>query len=393
MLESVYDSTPKRNKILKLRLRNIESYIFAFCLFMSAPPFFIWHSISALYFILICSLLAIKNNGLKSQIHFVYFVMFFFIYLFIFIKNDTTLFGYISIMFVPTLFVSSSDFLSKIFKAFINLYSFFLIPSIIIFIIVFIVGIDLPHTVIQPLNELKDYKYLQYPFLIYGDQVYKTVFPRFYGYFDEPGVIGTISSVILLSSKFNLKKLINIPIFIAGLLSFSLVFYILLVTYGFIIARFKYKIITFFVIIITLTLLKDNQIFNGLIMDRISYENAELPRNSRSVKGFDTWFKQYAKTDEFYFGLGTKESRRHNPGGSYYKDLIVSYGVLTFILFTTLLTIRAFYKFKFKKEFIIYVVILIFVLYQRPYITNYLYMFLLIAPVPYLSKKDELFIT
>lgn len=51
---------------------------------------------------------------------------------------------------------------------------------------------------------------------------------QIFGMYDEPGVVGTIAGAILMTRQFNFKKWINIPIFIAGILSFSLFFYVIL---------------------------------------------------------------------------------------------------------------------------------------------------------------------
>lgn len=96
--------------------------------------------------------------------------------------------------------------------------------SIIQFILVQILGISMPAKSIQPLNKAKQASYLAYTFYVTTNQWGADILPRFFGYYDEPGVVGTLSGLILMTRKFNLKKLINIPIFIGGLLSFSLFF-------------------------------------------------------------------------------------------------------------------------------------------------------------------------
>ena len=54
---------------------------------------------------------------------------------------------------------------------------------------------------------------------------------RFMGPFDEPGVLGTISALLLSADKLNLNKNSNKIIFFSGLISLSLAFYVLISLY------------------------------------------------------------------------------------------------------------------------------------------------------------------
>jgi hypothetical protein len=54
---------------------------------------------------------------------------------------------------------------------------------------------------------------------------------RFYSIFDEPGYLGTITALYLIYQKFNFKKNRNIILFIGGIFTLSLAFYILTVPY------------------------------------------------------------------------------------------------------------------------------------------------------------------
>lgn len=79
------------------------------------------------------------------------------------------------------------------------------------------------YSIISPLNTIKSYEYIQYPFLVVS-QVSDFVYFRFCAYYDEPGVVGSIASLLLIGNRFNLRLWENWPILIAGLFSFSLFF-------------------------------------------------------------------------------------------------------------------------------------------------------------------------
>ena len=76
-------------------------------------------------------------------------------------------------------------------------------------------GIPVPGKIIAPLNAVKTYNYIAYPFLVIpnylgaGLDVYFQSL-RFCGPFDEPGVVGTIAGLMLYIDNFNLKDKRNI---------------------------------------------------------------------------------------------------------------------------------------------------------------------------------------
>jgi predicted RNA-binding protein with RPS1 domain len=88
------------------------------------------------------------------------------------------------------------------------------------------------YSLIDPLNPLKDFLYKQYPFLVMPNEVINVEFPRFYGVFDEPGVIGTFAGIMLFAERYNLKKISNIILFVSGVFSFSLFFILLSAVIG-----------------------------------------------------------------------------------------------------------------------------------------------------------------
>jgi len=376
-----------KEKDSKFNLKNLEAFIFAFCLFLLTPPFFVWHSISPLILVLICSLLSINNFNHKERFTIEFFVAFLFIYLYAAFNNQQNILSIIAILVVVTLLITSSDFLKNVFTKYIYIFSITLIPSIIFFLAINFFRIDIPHSIITPLNTFKDYSYTQYYFLVQANDPLDISRHRFFGMYDEPGVIGTISAVILLSTGFNLKRKINIPIFIAGILSFSFAFYMITLVYGFIFLRLKYKFILAIMIIGVVILFSENELLNKNIFSRFEYSNGKIAGDNRTSEKFEKFYEKYSSSSDFYFGLGANASLEKNEGGASYKDLIVNNGIIFFILFSGLCILRAFSQIQLKKEFFIYLLILFSILYQRPFITEYFYFFLILAPVPFFSNS------
>jgi hypothetical protein len=377
-----------KGQITKRNLINFEASVFAFSLFMLTPPFYVWHSISPLFFVLICSSIAFFNQKSISVGNIVFFMAFFFIYLYIPIRNQQNIFGIVVFMLILTLFILSSDFINNTLNKYIFIYSITLIPSLIVFVIVYILRIDLPHSFIKPLNPLKLVDYVQYPFLVEQNSFSNNVVPQFFAYYDESGVVGTVSALLLMISGFDLKKKINIPIFISGILSFSFAFYLIVLVYGFTFFRLRNKIILTVVIIGFVTLFKGNSLIDSYVFNRFDIQNGKLAGDDRIAdSNFNVWYKHFSNSSDFYFGLGEEEGLQHNVGGSSYKNLIVNYGIVFFVLINVLLVMYSYSKLHLKKEFYVYLFILLLVIYQRPNITNYFYLFLVLAPITFMERN------
>ena len=377
-------------QISNFRFKDAEVYLFTFCIFLLSSPYFVWNSFSPLILVAICSLLSIKNIRINNPVNNIFFIVFVLIYFYIAFKDSQNLFGILLLLGICPIILTSEEFLKRVLTSYVFLFSITLIPSILVFLIVYLLGINLPHSYIEPLNAAKWYDYIHYPFLVQPNQTLGQILPRFCGYYDEPGVIGTLAGVILLSSGFNLKNKINIPIFIAGILSFSLAFYIMALVYGFIFLRSKYKILIAISVIGIVLLFSKNELLDDYIFSRFQYENGQFAGDNREAdQDFKGWYKEFSKTSDYYVGLGGNASQIYNSGGASYKNMIVDYGLITVSTICFVFIAFAFSKFHFKKEFFIYVFIIFSVLYQRPFITMYFYMFLIFSPLVFLSKSQE----
>lgn len=383
----------------KINLYKIELWTFAICLVLSIPPYFLWELPSP-YFAVVCLLIAAKHAKLSDRAANDVLFMFlltgiYFIYAFI---NGTSFRGTVYVCLLPILFFTDRKFLLDAFEKFVYVFSITLAISAIQFILVQILGISMPYRNIQPLNKMKESDYLAYAFYVITDQYESDILPRFCSLYDEPGVVGTLSGIILMTRKFNLKKLINIPIFIGGLLSFSLFFYVMAIAYTllFIIStKVKYMILTIIVCGalygIYYEFYKDNELINKYILSRMEYEDGGgFSGNNRTHGGLDAWYKTYFEnSDDYYFGLGGGASQIYNPGGASYKDIIVNCGILFFSAYMGIFTLWGFYRLKFSKEFILYLIILYGTIFQRPFIDAFVYLFLLFVPVIYLANDRK----
>lgn len=371
-------------------ISKVETVTYAFCIFFLMNPFYLWHSNSSSLFILIASIISIRKIRKPTKKQAVFSILFFLIYLYVVITVNLNLYGSISVLLLCLLPLLSGIFLNDVFEFFRKIISIFLIPSLLTYILINIIGIDLPHSTITSINDIKDYDYSKYLFLVQDIDPF-TIFPRFCAYYDEPGVVGTLTSVLLLISRFNLKKWVNLPIFIAGIFSFSLVFNIVLIIYFLLFFKNKYKIIVALILLPFIPLIVKNEAINELIFLRFQIADNKLSGDQRTTKEYDEAYARFQKTDKFYFGDKDNDFVS-NSGTSTYKNLIVLYGLIPFIIYVTMFVYYGYLKFRLKKDFLIYILILVSVLYQRPYITSLYYVFLLYVPLVIL-KRDKLPIT
>lgn len=205
--------------------------------------------------------------------------------------------------------------------------------------------------------------------------------------YDEPGVVGTIAGAILMTRQFNFKKWINIPIFIAGILSFSLFFYVIFAIYVILFAKIRYKVITTVLVALAVYLWQENEILERYVFSRLEIENGEWTGDDRTKAHFDYWYKtEFVNSKDFYFGLGRSANTLYNQGGASYKDVIVNYGIIFFVIYMGTFTLFGLYRLKFSKEFFIYFFLLYGVIYQRPFIGSFVYLFIIFIPILYLNR-------
>jgi hypothetical protein len=162
---------------------------------------------------------------------------------------------------------------------------------------------------------------------------------RFYCIFDEPGVLGTLSSFILFANKYNFKNKYNLIIFCGGIFTFSLAFYIL-TTIG-IILRFSKNLKQIFKVLIALpitvlilmSLLRDNYTYQNVIEYRLLNMN-DSSIESRTSYELNNYFKDYLHSSDIYFGKGLNflEENSNLNNGQGYKFFIIEYGLFGIFL-------------------------------------------------------------
>lgn len=373
-------------KISSLNVEKIEVFLFSLSLFALSAPYFLWHSSIPNYCMIICLFIAMRQTRLIDRSILAPIILLSILYLIMGIRNSTlNLFGCLSIILIPFFFYLNKKFVLRVFNLYSLIFSITLIPSIFVYLLL-LLGINIPNEIISPLNPLKNDTYLQYPFLITIQSPLYGILPRFFAYYDEPGVVGTIATVLLIVRKFKIKNLVNIPIIIAGLLSLSLFFYLVLMCFLMINLKLKYNLIILVIVSTVIIFLYDNPILNTFLFNRFSFDEKHFIVDNRTNSSFDNWYEDFKCSSDYYWGLGGGSSAIYNRGGASYKNLIVDYGFFFFFFYLLSFIILAVKRIGTNLNLFNYLILFFGVIYQRPFITNWLYVFLLFSSLYKLDK-------
>lgn len=271
----------------------------------------------------------------------------------------------------------------KTWTFFIYIFSISLIPAIIIYFARHF--LDIPFTVVNAQNPLKTYTYLKFPGAIFANVGTFLGF-RLHGVFDEPGLLGTYASIVLILDDFRHRWACSL-ILIAGILTFSLAFYVLLSIL--IIKQGKIKVIVLVVCLCIIFIKGMSEVGSSPIQEGFFYrfsfsKESGLAGNNRdndqSVKNFNNMF---LKDNNFIFGNGYFASNRDGAEGkASIRTFMYNYGVLG------LLAMYAVYMvimFPARNYFLFLVVILSS--YQRPSLYLWGYVFLFSLGVPHLNRN------
>lgn len=215
---------------------------------------------------------------------------------------------------------------------------------------------------------------------------------RLCGICNEPGYFGTISALFLCADNINLKKIENICIFIAGCLTISLAFFILLILYT-ILSSCKNKKIFLLILLgifIYIFIIPNISTGNEAIdytLRRIQISNGKLIGDNRNRNDVEILLET-TLNNKILWGFGGGYTSSNAENFSTYKAYIIDYGILGFIMMYGSLFICTIWIYC-RKNFlsIIYILVFFASIYQRPNIFNLQYMLLLFGGLAYISKN------
>lgn len=186
------------------------------------------------------------------------------------------------------------------------------------------------------------------------------------------------------------KKWENTVIFVSGLMSFSFFFYAMALILFVFKMKVKYIVIIFILILslfaYTYPIIKENSILNVVLLERLSKDSPGLNRTNSL---FDEAYDNLINSNNIFWGKGTDETSKIIGGASTYKSMIYSYGIFVFALFVLFFLVTAIYKLNSIKSTILYTILLLGMIYQRPGILDVFYFFLLVSLIPIMNTNTK----
>ncbi len=300
----------------------------------------------------------------------------------------------ITLLLLPLVFIplSNSYFTKKVFNVFETIYIYSISAAMICWI-ASLAGI-LPSlgSINGMISQLGNNAYDVYLFCVRLN-VYET--PRFYGPYDEPGVVGTLSALLLSINGFNFKAKKNIIYFITGVLSLSLFFFIIVGFYYVYRAITYRKILPLFILAASVFIIyektKDISELQWRVWNRFVIEDGNLAGNDRNSDYIEDLYESKLWTSEYWFGVNDWYAVADRlDGSSSYKLVVLKNGMIFFSLYCLFYIVYAFnYNKKNARDFFMFVIVFLSCMYQRAYLYHGLYIFLFCYFARYMSELTD----
>ena len=365
---------------------NRSAYFAAVLLFSIIPAFYLWGNIFLpimtvifpLVFLIEASLHGLNKRKVAIMIY-TFFVLSWYV-----IASGVNFYGAVMVLSPILLLLPKNSFHIMVFDAFLRVFAVLMGISILSFILVVLLGVNLPHIEIQPLNEFKKESYYLFPLFVTADGILTPFSIRFMGLFDEPGVVGTLCAIILMTERFDLKKWENIIILIAGILSMSFFFFFVCFVYILMIVPLKQKIVLLLLGIVLIIGLQNNELINDTLFSRFIINDGQFAGMNREHGDFTSFYSNFRHTSAYWTGLGPGHAELLNEGGSSYKQVVVDYGVLFFIFYMSCFFLNALASIKKPTMIFVFSILFLGTMYQRPFVgVGSITLFYLMLAIPY----------
>lgn len=287
-----------------------------------------------------------------------------------------TTFNFLAFACIPIL---KQEVVFEAYNAFRKIFIVMLVLSIANYILV-LIGFDSLGIVIEPLNKLKDYKYLMHLFLVEPIGIGSN---RFLAVYDEPGYIGTIVGLMLIAERMNIQRKGNIVLLIGGLLSMSLYFYVSMI-FGFILfsSKLKQKWIYLGLLFVFVIATYKNEYMYNTIWSRLEYDvdAGKFSGDNRNTKVVDNVFESMLGTPLFFTGLGAAAVKDF-MGSASIKLIILKHGFIFVLLNLIGYLLLSFRQIAVRKDLLFFFLFFILTLYQRPGFYNTASIFLYVMVI------------
>jgi hypothetical protein len=303
------------------------------------------------------------------------------------ITHHNSLFGFIYFTTLALMPFMRSRHLSYSFLLFKRILAYITLISIIFWIIVVVLRIDLPHTIINPLNELKTFNYRSYLFLVVPMNL-NIDFIKFNCVFDEPGVVGTYSLLMLIANNFDWKNRESQIFLVSGLISFSFFFYLGLIVFTLINiftseAKKRYKVMSVIGAMSFLIAVQVVPVLNEVVGYRLEYDSTagKFVGDNRSSDALDDYIVSIRGSSEYLWGAN-EDIVEYYLANAGLNTAILRYGVVFIVSYIVFFILYCYYKTdRNRKESMLFLIAILATIYQRPGLVNPPFIFMFVGIV------------
>ncbi|SDB95368.1 hypothetical protein SAMN04487864_10191 [Succiniclasticum ruminis] len=292
---------------------------------------------------------------------------------------------------------------SNLYEYFMKLFVLVTLPSVIYYLLVYVVGINLPYTVLGSDHMGKVAGGLFYqlrPLGIIADSVFNIV-PRLCGIFDEPGVVGTFCAFFIsINLLCNINRKWTCLLFLEGVASLSFAFYILLFLLVLIVAFNKgaVKFLTLMLVFLASLMIFVNAEFTNpqltALQKRIDFTSNILIVDNRTSTTFDKAFDEFISKGGYPLifgeGIGAYNDNPNMTGSNSYKCLIYDYGIVGFVLYVGFFVLLYIIEYGINRYNLPFFILFMASLYQRAYILDQMYLALYICGLAYITLNKDM---
>lgn len=217
---------------------------------------------------------------------------------------------------------------------------------------------------------------------------------RLCGIFNEPGVLGTICAFLFITCKNSISRWERVLLLVTIVFSFSMAGYLLIYVYMalYLLKKDWKYIIPIAMLGYALFFLPNidfgNETLNYL-MGRFKISDTGLIGDKRYDQAFDTFYQSFIHSKKAVFGLGYGHPEA--SGVSTYKQLIVQFGFVGFVLYCFSMLLMSMVKSEKNINCLILVFLFMISIYQRPLAASSLYGYIvLFGGIEFIKLNEEI---
>ena len=261
------------------------------------------------------------------------------------------------------------DTKKRVFGLFYRMFLVMAVVSIFVWVCYFLkvdIGFKQELYYSQPKDGGKLYYYRWFIFAIYNS--FKSY--RLCGVFNEPGALGTLCALLFICTYEKSTIFEKIILLMTGVLSFSMAFFFLIFMYVTIRICLKRPsniifIALFAVVFLTIPNIDfHNENLNNTAA-RFKLTDTGLAGNNRTTAAFDNEYKEFLKSDDVWLGKGVGYPME-NGNSSWKSHYMIPFGIVGTVGLLGMWIGAALHYGNGKRDSLIYIVLFMASLYQRP---------------------------